>query len=68
MREITRQEIHDRSILLRIERDRLTEEFSKKIEEALLLQAEINSIKEKVNEKVKEIDDFIIENRHFINQ
>jgi hypothetical protein len=68
MRELTLEEIRDKSILLQIERDRLTEQFKQKVEEALSLQAEINSIKDKVNAKVKEIDDFFFEHRHIINQ
>lgn len=65
--ELNREEIHNKSISLRMERDKLTEEFQKKIDEALLIHAEILSIKGKLNAKHKEIDDFILEYRYLIN-
>ncbi len=55
----SKQEIREKSIRLRMERDQLTEDFKNKVEEA-------NQLKEKVLEKSREIDEFISSHRYLL--
>ena len=55
----SKQEIREKSIRLRMERDLLTEGLTKKVEEA-------NQLKEKLLEKSREIDDFISSHRYLL--